>query len=404
MTLSRRAFLRTVRPGAGAMSPALISARGREALEGELGSLRSPFVPPPDVGEIRISSNENPMGPGPSAVDAIRENLGESNRYPMNSRITDSAVQNRIASIYGAKRENVVLAPGSTEVLRNSIRAFCGPDRALVSGECSYENPVRDAEYFGVPVKTVAMREQDLGLDLDKMAGAALGAGLVFLCNPNNPTGTAHGHTALADFVRYVAKESPYTYVLIDEAYNEYVTDPSYGTAADLALKYRNVFVSRTFSKAYGMAGLRQGYAVGGKETIAKLAPYRLTFGANVLGLSAVNASLDDPGYITKEIARNTEARKYTLDFFRSAGYWATDSQTNFIFVKTNMPAKQFREGCAKLKVQVGRDFPPYEKTHARISIGTLDEMKRATEVFRQVLGTAPTDAAPNPQGPAGKI
>jgi histidinol-phosphate/aromatic aminotransferase/cobyric acid decarboxylase-like protein len=85
--------------------------------------------------------------------------------------------------------------------------------------------------------------------------------------------------------------------------------------------------------------------------------------------------------------------RKYTLDFFRSAGYWATDSQTNFIFVKTNMPAKQFREGCAKFKVQVGRDFPPYEKTHARISIGTMDEMKRATEVFRQVLGSAPTDA-----------
>lgn len=401
MTLSRRAFLRTVRPGAGAMSPAFITARGREALEGEHGSLPSPFVPPPDADEIRISSNENPMGPGPTAVSAIRENLGESNRYPMNSKITDSAVAKRIATMFGAKSENVVLAPGSTEVLRNSIRAFCGPDRPLVSGECSYENPVRDAEYFGVPVKTVAMHEPDLGLDLDKMAGAALGAGLVFLCNPNNPTGTAHAHTAVADFVRYVSKESPYTYVLIDEAYNEYVTDPSYSSCADLALKYRNVFVSRTFSKAYGMAGLRQGYAVGGKETIATLAPYRLTFGTNVLGLSAVSASLDDPGYITKEIARNTEARKYTLDFFRSAGYTATDSQTNFIFVKTNMPAKQFREGCAKFKVQVGRDFPPYEKTHARISIGTMDEMKRATEVFRQVLGTAPTDAPA--QGPLGK-
>ncbi len=398
MTLSRRAFLRTVSPGAGVMSSAFIAARGREALEGEFGSLPSPFIPPPDADEIRISSNENPMGPGPSAVAAIRENLGESNRYPMNSKITDSMVANRIASLYGAKRENVVLAPGSTEVLRNSIRAFCAPDRPLVSGECSYENPVRDAEYFGVPVKTVAMREQDLGLDLDKMAGAALGAGLVFLCNPNNPTGTAHGRTAISDFLRYVSKESPYTYVLIDEAYNDYVTDPNYSTSAEFALKYRNVFVSRTFSKAYGMAGLRQGYAVGGKETIAKLSPYKLTFGTNVLGLAAVSASLDDPAHLAKEIARNTEARKYTLDFFRGAGYWATDSQTNFIFVKTNMPAKQFREGCAKLKVQVGRDFPPYEKTHARISIGTMDEMKRATEVFRQVLGAAPTDSGA-PQG-----
>ena len=400
MTLSRRAFLRTVRPGPGAMSPAFITARGREALEGEFGSLSSPFIPPPDADEIRISSNENPMGPGPTAVSAIRENLGESNRYPMNSKITDTAVANRIATMFGAKRENVVLAPGSTEILRNSIRAFCGPDRPLVSGECSYENPVRDAEYFGVPVKTVANAE-DLSLDLDKMAGAALGAGLVFLCNPNNPTGTAHGRTAISDFVRYVAKESPYTYVLIDEAYNDYVTDPNYSSAAEFALKYRNVFVSRTFSKAFGMAGLRQGYAVGGPATVGKLAAYKLTFGTNVLGLAAVSASLDDPAHLTKEIARNAEVRKYTLDFFRNAGFWATDSQTNFIFVKTNMPAKQFREGCAKFKVQVGRDFPPYEKTHARISIGTMDEMKRATEVFRQVLGTAPTDAPA--QGAVGK-
>jgi histidinol-phosphate aminotransferase len=376
------------------MSPAFITARGREALEGEFGSLPSPFIPPPDADEIRISSNENPMGPGPSAVAAIRENLGESNRYPMNSKITDSAVQNRIASIFGAKRENVVLAPGSTEVLRNSIRAFCGPDRPLVSGECSYENPVRDAEYFGVPVKTVAMREDRL--DLDKIAGRRSRES-----GPLQPEQSTGGLWPFGDrhFVRYVAS-LPTPVAAIDEAYNEYVTDRSFATAADLALKYRNVFVSRTFSKAYGMAGLRQGYAVGGKETIAKLAPYKLTFGTNVLGLSAVSASLDDPAYIAKEIARNTEARKFTLDFFRSAGYWATDSQTNFIFVKTNMPAKQFREGCAKLKVQVGRDFPPYEKTHARISIGTMDEMKRATEVFRQVLGTAPTDAgAPNPQG-----
>jgi histidinol-phosphate aminotransferase len=393
MTLSRRAFLRTVSPGAGAFSPAAISARGREALEGEMGRVPSPFIPPPDPDEIRISSNENPMGPGPSAVAAIRENLGEANRYPMNSKITDSAVQKRIASMFSAKPENVVLAPGSTEVLRNSIRAFCAPDRPLVSGECSYENPVRDAEYFGVPVKTVAMAD-DLSLDLDKMAGAALGAGLVFLCNPNNPTGTSHGKTAIADFVRYIAKESPYTYILIDEAYHDYVTDPNYASSAELALKYRNVFVSRTFSKAYGMAGLRQGYAIGGKDPISKLTPYKLTFGTNVLGLSAVSASLDDPAHLQKEIARNTEARQFTLDFFKSAGYWATNSQTNFIFVKTNMPAKQFREGCAKFKVAVGRDFPPYEKTHARISIGTLDEMKRATEVFRQVLGSSPTDSA----------
>jgi histidinol-phosphate aminotransferase len=369
----------------------MVTARGREALVGEFGALATPFIAPPDVDEIRISSNENPLGPGAAAIQAIRDNLGESNRYPMNSRITDTDVRKRIAKHYEVKPENVVLSPGSSEILRSAVRAFTSPDRALITGECSYENPVRTAEYFGSPVKTVPLMS-DLGLDLDKMAGAALGSGLVFLCNPNNPTGTSRGQSEVADFVRYVSKESPYTYILLDEAYYDYVTDPSYETGVDLAMKYRNVFVARTFSKAYGMAGLRQGYAVGGKETIAKLRALKLTFGTNILGLAAVAASLDAPDYIKQEVERNTEARQFTIDFFRRGGFESTDSQTNFIFVKTNMPAKDFREACAKFNVQVGRDFPPYEKTHARISIGTLDEMKAATEVFAQVLGMSATD------------
>jgi histidinol-phosphate aminotransferase len=157
--------------------------------------------------------------------------------------------------------------------------------------------------------------------------------------------------------------------------------------------------VSRTFSKAYGMAGLRQGYAIGGEETAAKLRAYKLTFGTNVLGLAAVVSSLDDPDHIKREVERNTEVRKYTLDFFRNAGISTTDSQTNFIFAKINMPAKDFRDACAKFNVHVGRDFPPYEKAYTRISMGTMDEMKRATEVFRQALGMASTDAAASRSG-----
>lgn len=392
MTLTRRAFMRTVGTGASVLSPVMITARGREALVGEFGAVPTPFIRPPDADEIRISSNENPLGPGSAAIQALRDHLGESNRYPMNARITDTDVRKRIAKHYGVGPENVVLSPGSSEILRNAVRSFTGPDRPLVTAECSYENPVRTAEYFGASVKAPPLMS-DLGLDLDKMAGAAMGAGLVFLCNPNNPTGTTRSQREVADFVRYVSKESPYTYVLIDEAYHDYVTDSSYETSADLAMKYRNVFVARTFSKAYGMAGLRQGYAVGGADTISKLRSLKLTFGTNVLGLAAVMGSLDAPEYIDKEVQRNAEARKYTMDFFRKGGFESTDSQTNFIFVKTNMPAKDFREACAKFDVHVGRDFPPYEDSWARISIGTLDEMKAATEVFAQVLGMSATDA-----------
>lgn len=391
MTLTRRAFMRAVGPGAP--SPAMITARGREALEGEFGALEAAIVPPADMDVIRISSNENPMGPGPSAIQAIKDNIDQSNRYPMNSRIKDRDVRARLAKLYdGVTAENIVIGPGSGEILRNCVRAFCGPNRPLVTGELSYGSPVRTAELFDLPVKKVA-NSGDLGLDLDKMAGAAIGAGLVFLCNPNNPTGTAHSKTAINDFVRWVSKESPFTYILLDEAYYDYVTDPAYDTGADLALKYRTVILGRTFSKAYGMAGLRQGYGVATKQTAAKLRGYKLTFGTNILGLAAVSGALDDPDHLKQEVKRNTAVRDYTLDFFRSNGYWTTDSQTNFIFVKTGMTAKAFRDGCAKHKIAVGRDFPPYEKEYARISLGTMDEMKRATEVFREVLGISATDA-----------
>ena len=391
MSLTRRAFMSTLGlEEHGALSIPLIAARGREALAAT--EPRSPAIPPPpDLDEIRISSNENPLGPGPSAIRSLRGALDQTRLYPMNARISDSALRERLAKKFGVKSENIVLAAGSSEILRNAVRAFTGPNEPLVTGSCSFENPVKTAERFGRPVKAIPLTP-DLALDLDKMAGAAIGAGLVFLCNPNNPTATVHSANAVKDFVKFVTRESPYTHILIDEAYHDYVTDPSYETSAELATRYRNVFVSRTFSKAYGMAGLRLGYAVGGKGTVDKLRALKLTVDTNILGMAAAMGGLDDDAHIEKEVARNTAARKYTLDFFRRAGYQATDSQTNFIFVNLGRPAKEFREACEKYKVNVGRDFPPFEKTHARISIGTMEEMRRATEVFQQVLGPSATD------------
>jgi histidinol-phosphate aminotransferase len=393
MSLSRRALISTLGLGEpGALSSPLIAARGREALAAtEPGSPAIP--PPPDADEIRISSNENPLGPGPSAIRSLRGALDQTMLYPMNARISDSGLRERLAKKFGVKPENIVLAAGSSEILRNAVRVFTGANEPLVTGECSFENPARAAERFGRPVKAIPLTS-NLSLDLDKMAGAAIGAGLVYLCNPNNPTATVHSAAAVKDFVKFVVKESPYTHILIDEAYHEYVTDPSYETSAELATRYRNVFISRTFSKVFGMAGLRQGYAVGGKEMIDKLRSVKLRLATNILGLAAAMGGLDDPGHIEREVIRNTEARKYTLEFFRRAGYPATDSQTNFIFVNLGRPAKDFREACEKYKVKVGRDFPPYEKTHARISIGTMDEMRRATEVFQRVLQSSATDSS----------
>ncbi|MXW71973.1 MAG: aminotransferase class I/II-fold pyridoxal phosphate-dependent enzyme [Acidobacteria bacterium] len=393
MKTTRRSFLSLAPAAAGsAASLHAISARGREAWEAENGFRGGPvFIPPPEADEVRISSNENPLGPGPAAVAALRDAYGSIMRYPMNAQVSGTDLRSKLGEMYGGKAKNVVLSAGSGEILRTAVRVYTGPDRPLVTAECSYESPVRAARYFGADVKALPLTG-GLGLDLDKMAGAAIGAGLVFLCNPNNPTGTVHSLADVTDFVNFVKKESPYTAILLDEAYYDYASHPGFDTGAGLAMEHRDVFVARTFSKAFGMAGLRIGYGFGQADTIAKLAPLQLIFGTSVLSIAAAMGSLEDPGYLKKEIKRNEAARKLTHDFFSGHGLDPVPSNTNFIFVNIGRSAKEFREACAERGIMVGRDFPPYEKTHARISIGTLEEMQRATAVFAEVLGLATAD------------
>ena len=225
-------------------------------------------------------------------------------------------------------------------------------------------------------------------LDLEAMAEASKGAGLVFLCNPNNPTATVHSSAAVNEFVENVLSASPETTILIDEAYHDYVTDPSYASEYQLALDNPRVIVARTFSKAYGMAGLRVGYAIAQEDTVREISAVQFGMSLNVMALAAAAATLEDPQRLADESRRNTEARQFTIDWFAQNGFEATDSQTNFLFVNTGIPAGEFRSACAEHGVLVGRDFPPFAETHARISIGTMAEMQQAVGVFGQVLNT----------------
>jgi histidinol-phosphate aminotransferase len=393
MSLSRRQFIRGLGSGeAGVPSSAVIAARGLEEAVGEKGPGWVPIPPPPEPGEIRINSNENPLGPGEVAIRALKAQFDQGGRYPFNARVAVSSLTETLAKRYGVQPDNITLGAGSGELLRNAVRSFTSKDRPLVTADPSFENPVRTAGLVETPVEAVTVTD-DLGLDLDGMLSAAEGAGLVFLCNPNNPTATVHSWDKVAYFVAHVHEASPSTAILIDEAYHDYVTDDTYQSAVPFAMRYPNVFATRTFSKAYGMAGLRVGYAVGQSETIAKLAHFKLPLNVNVLGVAAAVASLNNPDHIEEERERNTRVRKFTRDFFTALGYPSTDSQTNFIFVELGSPAKAFREACDQHNVKVGRDFPPFEKTHVRISMGTMDEMRRATEVFEKVLAGSATDS-----------
>jgi histidinol-phosphate aminotransferase len=393
MPVSRRSFLGTLSPAAAAYSPAFVAARGREAFTAQGAS-----TPAPSGAAIQLDSNENPLGPGPAAMDALTRAFVDAGRYPTNARPSMGDLREAIARRASVKPENVSMGSGSWELLRIAVRLYTSPSRPLVTAAPTFEMPEKTAEQLGVGVRRVPV-DKDGRLDLEAMAQAARWAGLVFLCNPNNPTSTLHPGRAVADFVARVGQESPDTAILIDEAYHDYVTDPAYATAVPLALEHPNVFVARTLSKAYGMAGMRVGYAIGQKRTMEGFNRWGITFNQNSLAVAAAIASLEDPAHIEAERARNTEARAFTTRIFKDMGFRVMDSQANFVFVDIGRPAKGFKEDCARRGILVGREFPPLQKTHARISIGTIDEMQRAGVVIAEVLG----GSRPVPAGSANE-
>src|SRR6185295_16495839 len=394
MPVSRRGFLRLVGMDAGPLSGAFLSARGLEAhlAEAQAQGQRARPVLPPGVDEIRISSNENPLGPGRAALDAILGKFPEAGRYPFNSTPADADLVAAIAAKYKVKPENVVMGAGSQEILKSAMRAFVSESKSLVTALPTFENCTGYAKRYKLPITEVKVDSQ-MRLDVEPMIAAAIKdkAGLVFFNNPNNPTATVHGAKTVADMIERIRKGSPDTVILIDEAYHDYVTDPSYETAIPLALSTPNVFVARTFSKAYGMAGMRIGYAIGMADTMKPLAALKMPYNVSVFGVAAAIASRNDPAHIDEERKRNTEVRNFTVKAFEELGCKPTASEANFVFVDIGRPAKDFRDTCAKSGVMVGRDFPPFEKTHCRISIGTMDEMKKAVEVFRTALKTNTT-------------
>ena len=398
MSVSRRGFLQGL-GGRSRSAAEFMAARGHEEYvaealqQGRQGTQRPAL--PPGVEGIRISSNENPLGPGKAAIDAILGKFPEANRYPFNSTPLDADLEILIAKQNAAKRENVTLGCGSQELLRNAVRVFMSPTKHLVEASPTYGNCSGQARQLGWTIKTAPVAERTLKTDLSALLPLVKGAGLVYLCNPNNPTGTINSSQQISEFVAEVRKTSPATAVLIDEAYCDYVTDKSFASAIPLALATPNVIITRTFSKAYGMAGVRIGYALGSAETIRKMARYRMPYNVNTFGVAVAIASLKDPQHIKEEVARNTGVRDFTTKVFADLGFQSTDSQTNFIFtdIGKTMTAAGFRDACAKHGVMVGRDFPPLEKQWARISIGTMDEMQKAADVFKQVLRSTSTAA-----------
>lgn len=389
MALSRRDFVRRLGVGgAAAATASSIIGYGREELlayvQGQ--APRGGGRPAPDGPMIRLSSNENLRGPSPKVLEALRQHpskdLGLGYPPPNVSAFVDAC-----AAMDGAKPNNVIVSTGSGEILTAAVMAYCNGDKSLVTGDPSYGSPAQTAQRIKAPVKFIAVNPKTLALDLEGMIKASIGAGLVFLCNPNNPTSTVQTSADIEQTVRTIKQRSPETAILIDEAYLEYATKPGAFTMAKLALELPGVFVSRTFSKAYGMAGLRMGYAIGQPETMRKVGSAWGLGSINELQAVAGIAALNDKAHMVWERTENKRVRDWTQGQFKEMGFDSPESETNFIFVNIRRPAVEFRDGCRALGVAVGRDFPPMEKTYARISLGTMEDMQKAMVVFRQVLG-----------------
>jgi histidinol-phosphate aminotransferase len=391
MSLSRRSFFRTAgAAGVSLISSDVIAARGREALA---AMIESPVIDVAQQGAqarraIKIASNENAYGPGPAALDAARSLLGPAaGRYPVNVPDLTAA----IARHFGVEPQNVLVGTGSGEVIEAAVVAFTSPNRPLVSALPTWENPARTARQIKAAVKDIAV-DRDLKLDLAATAAEARNGGLVFFCNPNNPTGTVHSKAAVTKFVDDVLAASPNTTILLDEAYYDFVVDPSYATGVPLAMKYPRVIVTRTFSKVHGMAGLRVGYAIGHPDTLKAIAPHK-TGDLNVLSAAAAAASIQDTAHIARQRDQIRTTLETTVRTFKESGCRVSDSQANFILADVKRPAREFRLACERMGVFVGRDFPPLTNW-ARVSIGTADEMRVANEVFKKVLAAPATTAS----------
>jgi histidinol-phosphate aminotransferase len=387
---TRRTFVQTAGIGAAA---AWIGARGRE---NSLWSALEPTLEAIEPGTICLASNENPLGPGPVVLNAIRAAFGPAGARPGRYDGGAGSLIETIAKKQGVKPENVVLGCGSTQILRSCTHLFTDRDKALVATIPTYEECAGYAEMMGHPVRAVPL-DADFKIDLGKLADAAKGAGLVYYCNPNNPTATYVGARATRELLATLGETSPDTCVLVDEAYFDYVTDPDHDTHIPIAVDNPHVIVARTFSKAYGMAGLRMGYAIGHVDTIKKMAEWDAGTGSSSLNVLAIQAGLaaieQDASFLVAERARNKDVRDFTMNWFADRGMKPAASQANFMFVDIGRPAKAFREACKAKGVLVARDFPPFEKTHCRISYGTMDEMKAAVAVFGKVLAKALTSA-----------
>ncbi len=308
ISISRRRFAQLLGVGAAA-------AVVRPTLSFAEESPRSP-----STGVVRLSANENPYGPSLKAHKAMHDASGVCCRYP--DEQNDVLIE-KLAKINGVNREQIVLGDGSSEILKLCAETFTGPAQGkLIAADPTFEAILEYAQANGAEVVKVPLTSS-FAHDLPKMSAAAKN-GLIYICNPNNPTASITPKNELREFIAKSPRESM---ILVDEAYFHYADSPDYDSLIPLVKNHPNLIVARTFSKIYGMAGLRCGYCVAQKPTIDRMRPFQMWDSVNIMALAAASASLDDVDQVNNGRRLNGEAKTFVTAELGKMGYKQIPSQ-----------------------------------------------------------------------------
>jgi histidinol-phosphate aminotransferase len=395
--ISRRRFAHLL--GAGA---AYAVAQRGTSLGSSLRAAESAWPLANAAGVVRLNSNENPYGPSPLALKAMTDAFSLAWRYP--DEHADLLIET-LAKINGVNRAQILLGDGSGEILKMCASAFTGPmsfrnSRSvplarptrggalaftpgrgkLIVADPTFEAILNHARVNSAEIVKVPLTK-NFSHDLTKMRAAA-SQGLIYVCNPNNPTASITPKNEIREFIAQVPRR---TMILVDEAYFHYADSPDYESVIPMIKDHPNLIVARTFSKIYGMAGLRCGYCVAQHETIQRLRPHQTWDSVNIMALAAAIASLNDADQVTNGRRLNSETKRELVQELDAMGYQHIPSQANFMMIDAQRPVRPLIDALKQRGVQVGRAFPTLPN-HMRVTIGKQTEMEAFLSALRQVI------------------
>ncbi|HEU4403400.1 MAG TPA: histidinol-phosphate transaminase [Candidatus Polarisedimenticolia bacterium] len=349
----------------------------------------SPYVPGTPIEEaerrsglrqvVKLASNENPLGPSPRALQAIRDVASGVHRYPDGS---GQALRQALADDIGFPATQIVLGNGSTELLEIAAKVFLSAQRGAVVAEPAFIIYRLAVRAMGAPLRLVPLKNERH--DLERMAAACDDStALVYIGNPNNPTGTS---VSCSEMEEYLARLPRHVLTIVDEAYSDYVEASDYPSCLEYLKAGHNLVILRTFSKIHGLAGMRIGYAVSSREVAVALDAVRSPFNTSVLAQAAARAALSDAEHVARSRAENSREARYLAGEFRRRGIDFVPTVANFFLVRTRTKGETLYRRLLSLGVII-RPMEPYGYQDAvRVSIGTRAENERFLTTLDQVL------------------